>query len=88
VTDEPPEVSANFDPQNDMITISGQVTNDGEVGGLIVSFEGLYSGSVMTDEYGRFTIQITRPTDEGTISYSVTDDHGLTSDIGAWNFAG
>ena len=88
MTDEPPDLSADFTPQSDKIIISGHVTNDGAVGGLIVSFEGLYTGTVMTDENGCFTIQITRPADGGTMFYSVTDDHGLTSDIGSWNYYG
>jgi hypothetical protein len=86
--DQPPEVAADFTAENNKVIISGWVTNDGTVGGLTVSFEGLYVGTITTNEDGYFCIEIDAPQSQGTISYSVTDDHGLVSQVELWEYVG
>jgi hypothetical protein len=61
------------------VRLTGSVSDDGGVSGLTVNFTGVVTGSTTTDADGDFFVVLTASA-LGTITATVTDDGGLTSD--------
>ena len=76
----PPEiVSMSVQNQGDTLLIWGQVTDDQNPAGYLVTFSGLISATVRTDEYGYFQLEIPKPITSGEIIAVATDSNGSNS---------
>jgi hypothetical protein len=76
---EAPTVSVGFEAREGVLYFTGTVSDDGTLDGLTVRFGDLIIQDVIVNPDGTFTFQVPSPETGGIFTFSVTDDHGLTS---------
>jgi hypothetical protein len=74
----PPDVVDNGDGT---ITVSGQVTDDGDLTGMSITVSGATGGTATINPDGSFSIDMPKPPESGVIELTVTDPEGGTTTI-------